>query len=149
MYHFLANTPNLPPTLSKPIVPPGGDLEAKNFISRKFIIAICSLALLTILGAFAAKHEGIEGIYPSFVGGILGIISLYYTGNVLQHHSDNKAIVELKPTGPFMEEPLVDDEEDEFDDEWDDEEEVLPVVSKTKSLTTTTKLRPPKKSRRI
>lgn len=49
--------------------------------SRKFILAlICLVALCGFVGV-AVHWAGVIGLFPEYVGGVLGVLSIYVTGN--------------------------------------------------------------------
>ena len=70
-----------------------------GFRSRKFIMTLISLVLLTGMTVLTLKYPLIEKVFPTFMSGILGVLGLYLTGNEAQ-----KALVK---------EPVKPPEEDE------------------------------------
>lgn len=62
--------------------------EEYSFSSRKFIITLVALGLLVGVTIGAVFSPVIAGLIPTLIGGIIGIISVYMTGNVI-----NKSVV--------------------------------------------------------
>jgi len=81
-------------TSKKSKVPTTLDLHDGGKMSRKFILTIMALALLTGVALLSVKYAAIVAILPTFVGGILGVLSLYFTGNVM-----NKYVVGKQTSG--------------------------------------------------
>ena len=54
--------------------------------SRKFILTILGLLLITLVALVGIKYQAIEGVYPTFMGGVMGILGLYFSGNVVNKH---------------------------------------------------------------
>lgn len=61
-----------------------------TYSSRKFLMALLAMLLVTIVSLFGGKWAGIAGILPIFIGGILGILSIYLTGNVANKYVISK-----------------------------------------------------------
>ncbi len=61
--------------------------------SRKFLLTIGALVLITIFGLIGIRYSSIEGIYPTFIGGVIGIVSIYLTGNVASKYVVGKNII--------------------------------------------------------
>lgn len=75
--------------------------------SRKFILSLLCLLLLCAFVGAAAHWAGIAGLYPEFVGGILGVLSIYVTGNAAGRWATSKhlgdklaAQADAKPDAP-------------------------------------------------
>lgn len=62
------------------------NINDKPFRSRKFFLTVFCILLLTVVCILGIWFPMLPAILPTFVGGILGILSLYFTGNVLQKH---------------------------------------------------------------
>lgn len=62
-------------------------LVGGSYGSRKFLLALVALLLVVGLGVLAAWSPGINAALPTVVGGVLGVLAAYYTGNVA-----NKAV---------------------------------------------------------
>lgn len=58
--------------------------------SRKFLLTISTLILITAMAVFGMYVPSIQGVFPTYIGGILGILSLYFTGNVMTKWVVNK-----------------------------------------------------------
>ena len=67
-----------------------------TYKSRKFILALIAVILVTIVSVLSIWATVIPSILPSFIGGILGILSLYYAGNVSQKYVVGKQMVQLE-----------------------------------------------------
>ena len=74
------------------------ELQPSNggYKSRKFNLTVLGLILVTAVALSALKWPAIVAVFPTFVGGILGILSLYFTGNVINRYVVNKRIIEEK-----------------------------------------------------
>jgi len=59
-----------------------------QFGSRKFVLTLVSLSLLVGAAVLAGFIPGFVSIFPTLVGGIIGIVSVYMTGNIV-----NKGVV--------------------------------------------------------
>lgn len=55
---------------------------SESFLSRKFVFSFVTSALISILGILSADYAGMQGVYPTIVGGLLGSMALYLGGNV-------------------------------------------------------------------
>lgn len=78
-----------------PKIPQSNGLEDYTEItykSRKFILSVVCLVLLTVLSVGAIFYPGLVGILPVFVSGIVGILSLYFTGNIANKYVMNKTL---------------------------------------------------------
>jgi hypothetical protein len=69
-----------------------------NYGSRKFVLAIVSLALLTGMSGLTIWFPAIETLLPAFVSGILGINSLYFSGNIVNKFVVGKTSVGFETT---------------------------------------------------
>ena len=54
--------------------------------SRKFSLTLFSMCLITVVLYLATGSKVVEALYTPFIGGILGALGLYLTGNVTQKH---------------------------------------------------------------
>ena len=59
-----------------------------SFGSRKFILTLVSLVLLVGAAVLAGFVPSFVALFPTLVGGIIGIVSVYMTGNIV-----NKGVV--------------------------------------------------------
>lgn len=66
------------------------------FYSRKFLLTLVGLALVTVIGVVGLDSINVTAIFPTFIGGVLGILSLYFTGNVVAKHLMGKHIVSMQ-----------------------------------------------------
>jgi hypothetical protein len=67
-------------------------LDGKGVKSRKFLLTILSLAILIGMTILCAKVAAMAALYPTFVGGLLGILGLYFGGNVAHRYATGKAV---------------------------------------------------------
>jgi hypothetical protein len=63
-----------------------------TYLSRKFMLACFCIMLITAVSTLSIWFPGIAPILPTFVGGLLGILSLYFTGNVMNKYVVSKSI---------------------------------------------------------
>ena len=59
-----------------------------SFGSRKFVITFVALALLVGAALLAGFIPSFISVFPTLVGGIIGVVSVYMTGNIV-----NKGVV--------------------------------------------------------
>lgn len=64
--------------------------------SRKFLLTLLALSLVTIVTLLTIKYATLVAILPTFIGGILGVLSLYFTGNIITKHVVGKATIQLQ-----------------------------------------------------
>lgn len=64
----------------------GLDPNDGSFGSRKFLLTLLGLSIVTIVTVLAVKSPAVAAVLPTFVGGILGVLSLYFTGNIMTKH---------------------------------------------------------------
>ena len=62
-----------------------------NLTSRKFVLALLSLLAVTAVTVGTAWIKELAAVLPTFIGGVLGVLSAYYTGNVAAAHVAAKA----------------------------------------------------------
>lgn len=67
-----------------------------TYRSRKFVLALIALVVITGVSVAAIWFAAVAGILPTFVGGILGVLSVYYGGNVANKFVVGKTQVEFK-----------------------------------------------------
>lgn len=60
--------------------------------SRKFLLAIISIMLLTLMSYLGISSPAVQGILPSFNSGLLGVLGLYFAGNVVNKHIVGKQV---------------------------------------------------------
>ena len=58
------------------------DLNDGSYRSRKFFLTLLSFIIIIIMTLLCLKYEPLIGVLPTFIGGILGVLSVYFTGNV-------------------------------------------------------------------
>ncbi len=102
------------------------DKEEYSFASRKFVLTLIALGLLVAAGIGAALSTVLAGLLPTLIGGIIGIISVYMTGNVINKSitlnsafskfalakQEAANIVSIDASGVTVQEPAEDDTED-------------------------------------
>lgn len=83
-------------------------LDSGSLASRKFLLTIGSLVLTSVVCILAGFFSGLATILPTFVGGVLGILSLYFTGNVLNKFVVGKSIAGMSAPAEVEEPPVGD-----------------------------------------
>lgn len=83
---------------AKQRMPNAFDLKDGSYSSRKFIMAIFAIVILTSLALAGMIYPAVAAILPTFVGGLLGILSLYFTGNVVNKYVTGKNLKNLSET---------------------------------------------------
>jgi len=63
-----------------------------GYRSRKFFLTILSVLVLVLFSLMSIWFTAVAAILPSFIGGLLGILSLYFTGNVANKYVLGKVI---------------------------------------------------------
>lgn len=63
-----------------------------GYRSRKFFLTILSVLILVLFSLMSIWFTAVAAILPSFIGGLLGILSLYFTGNVANKYVLGKVI---------------------------------------------------------
>lgn len=58
------------------------DSRSEALASRKFLLTIISIMLITLMSYLGIESPTVQGILPIFNGGILGVLGLYFAGNV-------------------------------------------------------------------
>ena len=66
-------------------------MSHKKYHSRKFWLAIFAITVISIFGFLCCKFSGLSDIYATLVSSVVAIVSAYYTGNVFQKKTQNKA----------------------------------------------------------
>lgn len=69
--------------------------QDRSWRSRKFMLANFCLLLISAITVFSVWFVSLHAILPSFIGGILGVLSLYYGGNVGSKFVIGKTQVEI------------------------------------------------------
>jgi membrane protein DedA with SNARE-associated domain len=64
--------------------------EYSDLKGRKFLLTVLSIFLITGMSVGTAFLETLQVVFPAFIGGILGILSLYFTGNIANKYVVNK-----------------------------------------------------------
>jgi hypothetical protein len=57
--------------------------DESSYASRKFVLTCVALGLLVAATVGAALSPVLAGLLPTLIGGIIGIISVYMTGNII------------------------------------------------------------------
>jgi uncharacterized membrane protein len=73
-------------------------LDEDGFGSRKFILAIIALCLLIGVAITATWLPVLVGLFTAIVGGIVGILGVYFGANVTSQFAVGRAISSLKGT---------------------------------------------------
>jgi hypothetical protein len=72
-----------------------------GFTSRKFILCVVSIGAIVVLGILAGTvMTGIAGLFTQIIGGILGAVSIYSTGNIAAQYVVAKASTTPVPPKP-------------------------------------------------
>lgn len=87
---------------------PEQETQDRVYSSRKFVVTILCVVLIALGGLICVKLPAFAGIYPSYIGGILGMAGIYLTGNVANDFLNNKTkasiqIEHIKTTGTTIE----------------------------------------------
>jgi 1,4-dihydroxy-2-naphthoate octaprenyltransferase len=64
--------------------------------SRKFLLCLFSLILISIITVLGVFYPAIQTTLPAFIGGVIGILSVYYTGNVATKFVIDKQVLEVE-----------------------------------------------------
>lgn len=64
----------------------------KSFKSRKFLLALLALVLVTGVSIGGIWSTALAGVMPSFISGILGVLALYFAGNVSNSYVATKVL---------------------------------------------------------
>lgn len=75
------------------------EIKEKGIKSRKFILTILGLSLLVFMALIVAKVPVVAPLYSTFVGGVLGALGLYMTGNVVNKYAMGKISQKEKEDG--------------------------------------------------
>ena len=62
-----------------------------GYRSRKFWVAVLALVLLAVVAVAAQRIPALVGLYPTFVGGVCGVITAYFAGNIAHKHVASKS----------------------------------------------------------
>ena len=68
--------------------------QKEKFQSRKFTLTIISLCILIAMTIASQYMSIVQGLYPTFVGGLLGILSSYFCGNIAHKYVINKTMTQ-------------------------------------------------------
>jgi hypothetical protein len=66
-------------------------LSNGSYSSRKFVLALVCLTVITIVSLLTIYSTAIAPILPSFIGGIIGVLTVYLGGNIANAHIQGKA----------------------------------------------------------
>lgn len=64
--------------------------------SRKFVLTLIGLLIITGVSVVGIWYPTVTAVLPTFVGGILGVLSLYFTGNVMNKFVIGKTAAALQ-----------------------------------------------------
>ena len=59
------------------------------YTSRKFFLAIVSIVIMTIFAYLGLSSSATVSVLPILIGGILGVLSLYFAGNIVGKKMNN------------------------------------------------------------
>jgi len=71
------------------------DPESKRQ-SRKYRLALISLGIILIGWGVTGLVTSLASVYSNLIAGVLGVLTIYYGGNVANKHVVGKQIVELE-----------------------------------------------------
>ena len=74
------------------------DINDGALSSRKFLLTILGLLLITVVTMATIKFPAVAAVLPTFIGGILGVLSLYFAGNVVAKNIVGNNIAKLTNT---------------------------------------------------
>jgi len=60
--------------------------EVSAYKSRKFILTLLGLFIISAMTLLGIVFPAILAFMPSFISGIIGVLSLYFIGNVVNKH---------------------------------------------------------------
>lgn len=75
-----------------------------SFVSRKFILAIISIIIMTLFAYLGLSSTVTVSVLPILIGGILGVLSLYFAGNIVGSKIASKTEKKEKPEAVIVEE---------------------------------------------
>ena len=61
-----------------------------KLLSRKFLLTLFSLLLVSVFSLLGIKYTIIQSLLSVFISGVLGILSLYFGGNITSKWVNNK-----------------------------------------------------------
>ena len=70
-----------------------------SFAGRKFILTLTGLITLVIVTFASLIYPAMAAVFPTFVGGLLGLLSLYFTGNVINKYIVGKNVQAIETVG--------------------------------------------------
>ena len=73
------------------------DISDGKMSSRKFLLTLLGLALITIVTMMSAIYPALAATMPTFIAGVMGTLSIYFTGNVVAKHIVGNNIAKLTP----------------------------------------------------
>lgn len=65
---------------------PDNNDRGEALASRKFLLSVLAMMVISLMSYFSIQSPAVQGILPTFVGGVLGVLGLYFTGNVANKH---------------------------------------------------------------
>jgi xanthine/uracil permease len=71
------------------------DLQAKKQ-SRKYRLALIALGVILVGWGVAGFFTSLASMYSHLIAGVLGVLTIYYGGNVANKHIVGKQMVELE-----------------------------------------------------
>jgi len=73
------------------------DANDGRMSSRKFLLTLLGLTLITIVTMLTAIYPALAAVMPTFIAGVMGTLSIYFTGNVVTKHIVGNNIAKLIP----------------------------------------------------
>ena len=68
-------------------------LTTGSFCTRKFILCLASLVLITGVSILSIIWKEVGAILPTFIGGVMGVFTAYLGGNLANAHIQGKTEV--------------------------------------------------------
>lgn len=82
-------------------------LTLKNFLSdgglksRKLWMSVLALVLITAMVCVGCHYGAVTGMFPEYVGGVLGVLTIFTGGNVVARNATTKHLADK--LGPVFE----------------------------------------------
>ena len=64
------------------------------YTSRKFLLTLLGLILMVCIAIAGMFSPAIPAVMPTFTGGVLGVLSLYFAGNVTNKYVVGKTLLQ-------------------------------------------------------
>lgn len=81
-----------------------------GFASRKLWFSVFAIAVITAGALYGSHHAAFSPLYDTMVGGVIGVVAAFLTGNVVGKWVTGKAIVAQSQILGAKEDPVDEDE---------------------------------------